>query len=286
MSYTVCLTTDRAAIYAFLSRDPLLTAYAIGDLEPPYFERCSWMLACREGTSRSLALLYRGLHPPVLLTLGEPAGVAAIFARLALPQQVAMSAQAAHLALFQAAYDFSGDRIRPMVRMSVAPHDFRPRGLGPMPDGPVARVRRLGPADCPAIEALILAGGASAPDAFDPSQVEAGVFYGVDLAQNGLVALAGTHLVATSSWPAQQWFGVAAVGNIYTHPAFRGHGYGQAATSAVTGELLRRGLLVVLNVERDNAAAIQLYHKLGYREHSSFFEGFGRLIHAASEALS
>lgn len=286
MSYVVCLTTDRAAIYAFLSRDPLAAAYAIGDLEPPFFEQCTWMLACREGTPQSLALLYQGLDPPVLLTLGERVGVAAIFGQLALPEQVAMSAQAAHLSLFQAAYDFSGDRIRPMVRMSVALHDFRPSGLRPLHGGPVARLRRLGPVDCSAIEALILAGGASAPDAFDPSQVEAGVFYGVDLARHGLVALAGTHLVAASSWPAQPWHGVAAVGNIYTHPAFRGRGYGQAATSAVTGELLRRGLLVVLNVERDNTAAIQLYHKLGYREHSSFFEGFGRLAHAAGEALS
>jgi ribosomal protein S18 acetylase RimI-like enzyme len=273
MSYAVYLTADRAAIHAFLSRDPLAAAYAIGDLEAPYFQHCTWMLACRSGTPRSLALLYRGLDPPVLLTLGECAGIAAIFGQLALPDRVAMSAQAAHLSLFRAAYDFAGDRIRPMVRMSIAGDDFRP-----MPGGPAALVRRLGPADCPAIEALIREGGASAPDAFDRSQVEAGVFFGVDLAPHGLVALAGTHLVATSSWPEQPWLGVAAVGNLYTHPAVRGRGYGQATTSAVTGELLRRGLLVVLNVERDNVAAIQLYHKLGYREHSSFFEGFGRRV--------
>lgn len=278
MSYVANLTTDRAAIYAFLSRDPLVTAYAIGDLEPPHLERCTWLLASREASPRSLALLYRGLDPPVLMTFGEPAGVAAIFGRMALPRRVAMSAQAAHLSLFQAAYDFSGDWIRPMVRMSVAQHDFRPQGLRHTDAGPDATLRRLGPADSPAIEALILAGGASAPDAFNPSQVEEGVFYGVDLAGHGLIALAGTHLVTISSWPAPCWSGVAAVGNIYTQPAFRGRGYGQAATSAVTGELLQRGLLVVLNVEQDNAAAIQLYRKLGYRTHSSFFEGFGRLV--------
>lgn len=282
MSHVVCSTADRAAIYAFLGQDPICAAYAIGDLEPPYFERCSWLLASRDGTTRSLALVYRGLDPPVLMTMGEPAGVAAIFGHLALPPKVAMSAPVAHLPLFQAAYDFTGDRVRPMVRMSVAQPDFRPKGLRRAANSPLASLRRLGPPDGPAIAALFLAGDTLAPDAYAPSQLAQGVFYGVQVPEAGLVAVAGTHLVVKSSLPALGWPGIAAVGNVYTHPAHRGRGYGQAATSAVTGALLARGLLVVLNVGQDNRAAIQLYTRLGYRVHSPFYEGFGRLMPAGT----
>ena len=127
----------------------------------------------------------------------------------------------------------------------------------------------------PAIEALYAAGGPFAPDAFSPAQVAEGVFFGLEsqaldqMKRGTLIAVAGTHLVAPT-------MGVAAVGNIYTHPAHRGKGYGQLVTSAVTEELLNRNLLVVLNVDEGNTAAVHLYEKLGYRVHCPFVEGVGR----------
>ncbi len=127
----------------------------------------------------------------------------------------------------------------------------------------------------PEIEALYAAGGPFAPDAFSPLQVLEGVFFGLasqvsDQTERGAwVAVAGTHLVAPM-------MGIAAVGNIYTHPADRGKGYGQLVTSAVTEELLNRKLLVVLNVDEANTAAVHLYEKLGYRVHCKFVEGVGR----------
>ena len=74
-----------------------------------------------------------------------------------------------------------------------------------------------------------------------------------------LRAVAGTHLVAPA-------WGVAAVGNVYVHPAWRGRGYGALVSSAVTADLLQRGLLVVLNVDQDNPAAIQLVSTTGLCE--------------------
>jgi GNAT superfamily N-acetyltransferase len=182
-----------------------------------------------------------------------------------------MAAQVAHLPAFERHYDFSGDRIRPMLRMTVSRATFR---SARPPTGGLT-LRRLSPADVPAIEALFAHGGPFAPDAFSPSQVTEGVFYGlhagdfVPSKHGDLLAVAGTHLVART-------IGIAAVGNIYTHPARRGKGYGQVVTSAVTVELLVKGLDVVLNVDADNAAAIHVYEKLGYRVHCPFVEGGGR----------
>lgn len=137
------------------------------------------------------------------------------------------------------------------------------------------RLRRLMPHDVLAIQALYAHGGPFVPDAFSPGQVQDGAFYGLAIeppplagARSALVAVAGTHLVAPA-------MGVAAVGNIYTHPAHRSRGYSQWVTSAVTADLLAQDMLVVLNVDQANTTAIHVYEKLGYRVHGPFVEGIG-----------
>lgn len=278
MSYTVALTTDKPKLYAFLQTDPIWAAYAIGDLEPAHFSWCTWHVAeDAAGRLAGLALLYRRLDPPVLLTMGEPAAVAAILEQMALPLQVYVSAREEHLPLLLARYDFSADRVRPMLRMAVTAETFRPAAGGR--GDPAPTLRRLGAADVPAIEALLAHGGPFAPDAFTPDQVDEGVFIGLE-AQDGsdrggetppLQAVAGTHLVAPA-------WGVAAVGNVYVHPDWRGRGYGALVSSAVTADLLQRGLQVVLNVDQNNPAAIRLYRQLGFAVHCPFIEGIGSLV--------
>lgn len=279
MSYTVALTTDKLKLHAILQTDPIWAAYAIGDLEPAHFAWCTWHVAeDAAGRLAGLALLYRRLDPPVLLTMGETAAVAAILEQMALPQQVYISAREEHRPLLLARYDFSADRVRPMLRMAVTAETFRPAAGGHVDPArgrgdPAPTMRRLGVADIPAIEALIGLGGPFAPDAFTPGQVDEGVFFGIELTGPGLPApplraVAGTHLVAPA-------WGVAAVGNVYVHPDWRGRGYGALVSSAVTSDLLQRGLLVVLNVDQGNPAAINLYRQLGFAVHCPFVEGIG-----------
>lgn len=271
MQHSVRLTTDKVEIEAVLRRDWVYAAYALGDLEPEQSEYCTWYLAEAAQQVSALALVYRRLEPPVLLTMGDPAGVAAIFEAVALPARIYMASQLATLPVFQAHYDFGDDRVRPMVRMAVSGGTFQPAGR--QADGHL--LRRLGVSDVPAIEALVAHGGPFAPDAFSPAQVAEGLFYGVEAGTAArsdpgeLLAVAGTHLVAHTTK-------IAAVGNIYTHPGYRGQGCGQLVTTAVTADLLDQGLHVVLNVDSGNATAIHMYEKLGYRTHCPFVEGVGR----------
>ena len=60
--------------------------------------------------------------------------------------------------------------------------------------------------------------------------------------------------------------GVAVVGNVFTHPAYRGRGYATAATGSVTGALLAFCDDVVLTVDPKNQPAVAAYRKLGYQE--------------------
>ena len=267
-SEAVRLTTDKREIHAFLQRDPVYAAYAIGDLEPEMFADCTWYLAGHGDAARALVLVYRGLAPTVLLTMGDPQAAADVLAAIPLPDRAYMVAQCEHLPVFEKFYDFSVDRVRPMIRMTVAPDAFRPARTAAKDH----ELRRLGSADVPAIEALYSHGGPHAPDAFHPRQVRDGVFFGVGAPESDqLLAIAGTHLIAPN-------WGVGAVGNIYTHPAWRGRGLATLLTGAVTADLLQRGLLVVLNVDQANAAAIHIYESLGYRTHCPYVEGIGRVV--------
>ena len=250
---------DPETLLAFLQRDRAYAAYAIGDLEPALFGACTWFGAWRGVTLHTLALVYAGLQPPVLFTMGAPAGLQAIVATAALPSTVVIASRWQHVPILKARYAF--DALSPMRRMAVQPLDFRPI-VGATP------VQRLHLDAAPALQALYALGGEHAPDAFSPSQVAEGVFYGI-FAGAELAAAGGTHLVAHQ-------LGVAAVGNIYTHPAHRGHGFATSITSAITAQLLADGLTVVLNVSEHNAPALAVYTKLGYRSVCRFAEGEGR----------
>jgi predicted GNAT family acetyltransferase len=99
---------------------------------------------------------------------------------------------------------------------------------------------------------------------FQEYQLAQGFFYGMR-EMGRLVAVAGTHLVSFNE-------GIAAVGNVFTHPDCRGRGYASACTTRVTEALLNHNLMIVLNVSQGNPAAERVYRRLGYLDHCEFLE--------------
>ena len=119
-----------------------------------------------------------------------------------------------------------------------------------------------------ALRRLFADGDASgeAPDCFTPEMLRKGVYFGVWEGQS-LAAAAGTHLLEPSE-------GVGAIGNVYTRRDRRGLGLATAVTGAVTAELMRRELsVIVLNVNNGNAAARRVYERLGFRRVCLYHEG-------------
>jgi ribosomal protein S18 acetylase RimI-like enzyme len=130
----------------------------------------------------------------------------------------------------------------------------------------------LGPEAADGIAALCAQGGPFTPDAFAPAQLADGVFFGVAAEDGGLLAVGGTHIVDRTS-------GVAAIGNMYTHPAARGRGHAGAILAALVATLRAEGIsTIVLNVDRRNATAIRLYERHGFTVHCFFVEGKARRI--------
>jgi ribosomal protein S18 acetylase RimI-like enzyme len=78
--------------------------------------------------------------------------------------------------------------------------------------------------------------------------------------------VAGTHLINRSE-------SVAAVGNVFCLPEYRGNGLGARVTSAVVSALIKEGIQTIgLNVSPENPAT-KLYRRLGFRELCLYLEG-------------
>ena len=149
----------------------------------------------------------------------------------------------------------------------------------------------LSRADGHRLQTLYRHGGDFAPDGFAAYQLDDGYFFGIEDTDGVLAALGGTHIVYRLDRPRpSDWNdslhqhgdaldgilaqGVAAVGNFYTKPDFRGRGYGKAVTAAIIRALRVDGYgMIVLNVSERNIAARSLYERLGFTTHCQFVEG-------------
>lgn len=258
----VSTTTDRALLRGFLERDRLLAAYAICDLDDREFGRTRWGIAREDGAVTALVLEYGGPSPQPLFVMGQDDGVAAILRDVIRPRLAFVAASPESLGAVQRHY-----RLDPgpqMVRMWVDAERFDPV-LDP-------GVEALRSSDVSELNRLYRLGFGSwlAGDA-----VGEGVYFGIRV--NGhLAAAAGTHVIGRDAR-------IAVVGNVLTQPEYRGRGYAEATTAAVTAELLRFCDHVVLNVRADNPPALSAYRRLGYVEHARFEE---RLAHRTGSIWS
>lgn len=250
-------TTDRALIRSFLERDRIFSAYALADLEDRERGRARWGIARAGGDVVALVLEYGGPSPQPLFIAGRDDGIDAVLRDVIRPS----IAYLAYLPSSQRAVE-GRYRVEPgpaMVRMWLDRSMHRPvfdPGVEPLSaadTGELNRLYRLG------------FGSWLAPQA-----VAEGIYYGIRV--NGrLVAAAGTHVIGREAR-------IAVVGNVLTQPEFRGRGYAQATTGAVTARLLEFCDHVVLNVRSDNPPALNAYRRLGYAEHVRFEERLGHRI--------
>lgn len=243
--YVVQTLRDRDQIRELLRPRVEYTAYALGQLEPGLFERTRWYRAVGD-TGVGLVLHSRGGLGDATFVMGDPDAVAAILSIHPGPAHTYATCQPQHVDHLQRVYRLANKQ--PMIRMAVTPNEFRP--CNDIPTIPLSGV------DIRRINALY--GSEGGPSYYIPEHIDAGVYRGV-VAGGRLVAIAGTHVVSRHE-------GVAVVGNVFTHPAYRGHGFATAATSAVTDHLLGFCDFVVLTVDPKNTPAVHAYRRLGYRE--------------------
>jgi len=91
---------------------------------------------------------------------------------------------------------------------------------------------------------------------FEPQMLKTGCYYGI---RHGdpLISVAGVHVYSKD-------YKVAALGNITTHPQWRGQGFGTIVCAKLCQVLLETVEHIGLNVKADNLSAIACYQKLGF----------------------
>ncbi|HMC59744.1 MAG TPA: GNAT family N-acetyltransferase, partial [Candidatus Solibacter sp.] len=237
---------DKAEIRRRLNQDREWSLYALADLDDGLFEHCDW-LGCGDG----LALVFRALAIRPIFVIGDAAATRQLLA--ALPESSGYLNLKPHQ-LDAACEVFEFRQRHEMRRMLLA--DFRPR---------VGATEPLTREDSGALERLF-ASGDGGGIAFAPFQMDNGFFRGI-WRGGQLVAAAGAQVVSRHE-------GVAAIGNIFTHPEFRGQGLAQIATSAVAAALRAAGIETIgLNVADGNTAAARAYERVGFRTCFRYYEG-------------
>jgi GNAT superfamily N-acetyltransferase len=253
MAFSIKRLDVKAEIYDFLREDRLYAAYAIGDLEPALFRHCEWYASSRNGKLTALCLRFRGLRPDRVFLMGQAGDLTHVVDGVLKSPKAYFACTPEQLEVVRRFYSLR--KTEAMLRMVLRPGDFAPV------DG---SVRRLAGRHVDRLQELYRWYG---DVAFAPYQLERGVFYGVER-EGRLVATAGTHLLSRN-------YRMGIVGNVFTHPDYRGLGYAAVCTSAVVEELLSQSLDVVLNVGEANEPARRVYDRLGFRVHCSFVEAFG-----------
>jgi GNAT superfamily N-acetyltransferase len=240
---------DPDTIRDLLQPQRAYAAYAIGQLAPRLFPyvRC-WYAEGERGSG--LVLHSSGGLGEAMFTMGERDAVAAIVRLHRGPRQNFATCQPDHLPVLERYFKLAQQTM--MMRMHVTAATFEPAGVD---DGHV-RVLHLRASEARAVNRLYSTEGA--PTFYSAAHIDSSYYYGV-YHDARLVAVAGTHVVSPEE-------GVAVVGNVFTHPRFRGRGYATLATGATTAALLRQCRDVVLTVDPKNVPAVRAYWRLGYTE--------------------
>jgi len=241
---------SQADILAVLEQDRFWCAYALADLEPPHDKLSRWYVQ-----NGSLMMTYHGFQPPTLFAAGDSTHLADLTGQIPSGRyQITLKQE--HLA--EMAERFT---LRKMISMLRMVHSHPPDEK-PSPNGVV----RLSHEHLPAMEALFN-GQPDRPDAFHPRQLDA-PFYGIFDGKR-LIAAAGTHVYSRT-------YGIAAIGNVYTHRDHRNQGLASRTVGAVLRALSREGVdSILLNVSSDNDPAIHCYTRLGFTPFCKYFEGWG-----------
>lgn len=249
--YLVRPLSDREQIRRILEGRRPYAAYALGQLEPMLFRQTDWWLSS-SAANQGLMLHSRGGLGNATFAMGEAGALDALMRVHPGPRRTFLTCEPHHLETMLRHFDL--DQRQTMIRMHVTDATFRPI------DGPV---RRLAGGDVRAINRLYRTEGV--PSFYSSRQIEDAVYFGVER-DGELIAVAGTHVISQAS-------AIAVVGNVYTHPRYRGRRFAQCTTGAVTEQLLGFCRDVVLSVEPTNTPAVRAYERLGYTEAARLIEG-------------
>jgi GNAT superfamily N-acetyltransferase len=247
---------NKNEIEAFLRKNVPLHIYSLGDLDDFFWQDTQWH-ALKEGDNiQALTLLYTGQSLLTLQALSKRADPMRKLLRSI--SHILPDRFHAHLSpgvgeVFKGRYE---------IQSSAKHYKMILNSQRLSGNVDCSRVVRL--TDYDLDQMLQLYEEAYPDNWFDPRMLQTKQYFGIRI-DNKLVSAAGIHVYSKT-------YKVAALGNIVTHPDYRGRGFAKSVTARLCRSLSENVDHIGLNVKADNTVAIALYEKLGFEIMASYFE--------------
>ncbi|MDZ4872485.1 MAG: hypothetical protein CLLPBCKN_001873 [Chroococcidiopsis cubana SAG 39.79] len=255
MQNIICLH-DKNQIETFLRSHTFLHLYELGDLDDFFWNNTTWYALTNRQKIQQIALLYTGIPLPVLLALTEePRSMQDLLQSILhlLPRKLYAHLSKDLVTVFADKYQVEsyGLHYKMALTNSSYLNTFDTSDAIPLAGSNLKELEGLYSQSYP-------------DNGFNPRMLDIGYFYGIKQDKN-LVSVAGIHVYSSQ-------YKVAALGNITTHPQFRGRGLAKLVCAKLCQELLQTVTHIGLNVKVDNASAIACYSQLGFEPIATYGE--------------
>jgi ribosomal protein S18 acetylase RimI-like enzyme len=250
-------TSDKEALLRHFKKDPILFGYHMGDLDDFYFNNCKWA-TLGENEIEEAILIYTGLDTPTVLAFGIDENFDGFLEDLLpeLPNRFYCHYQKNCLIVFQKA--FNNKSLGTHLKMKLVADEFKFHLHNDL------EIRRL---DMTHKKGILDLYQRSYPgNYFDDRMLGTGKYFGC-IMDGEIACVSGVHVHSDE-------YKISVLGNITTHPDYRGKGLATAVTAELVKELRTNGNMVALNVKKDNYAAIACYRKLGFEIYCEYEESF------------
>ncbi len=251
----ICLH-DKKVIESFLRKNIYLHIYSIGDLDDFFWQNTQWYALEENNEIQAIASLYTVPPVPTLLALSE---------QKELMQKLLQSILYILPVRFYTHLSPGLDEVFEKNFRVQSHGEHYKMGLNNkslLYNVDFSQAVRLENNDLEQIHTLYKE---SYPDNwFDPRMLETKQYFGIKI-KNRLVSIAGIHVYS-------EQYKVAALGNIVTHPGYRGNGFGKCVTAKLCQSLSESVDHIGLNVKADNEMAIAMYKKLGFEIVGTYYE--------------
>jgi len=238
---------DKPTILNFLKENTGMQIYSIGDLDDFFWPKTIWYAFEESDKILSIALLYVGMDTPTLLLFCKEEShysqklLQNIKHLLPTKFNVHLSSGLVDIFGKQNIIDYFGLNYKMVLTKKIKAFDDK-------------NIRKLSIDDLAIIQEFY---SISYPhNWFDNRMLETNKYYGYFI--NGkLVGISGIHVFSAE-------YKVAALGNIATHPDYRGQQIGYKLTSVLCVDLQQCVDFIGLNVSSNNDYAIKCYKKIGF----------------------
>lgn len=247
---------NKAEIEAFARKNPFLHIFELGDLDYFFWPYTVWYGWREQGEIQQLALIYTPLETPVLLAFADP------------PQEEMQKFLTALLPLLPCRIFAQLDPVN--VDIFTEHYQVEPHGIfwkmalvdfSKIAAVDTAEVIQFSENDLEALE--LFYEGAYPTNVFNARMLQTGRYFGFRQDQR-VISAAGVHVYSPA-------YHVAALGNVSTHPDYRGRGLAVKSCAKLCQVLYAEGTRQIgLNVKADNSTAISLYERLGFEKIAEF----------------